>query len=902
MRKLIIEDETGRSGYDLVKEVTTVGRDASCDLALEAVGVSRQHLRITQVGENLLAEDLGSSNGTELNGETLEVVETLGRGDVLKLGDIILHVDEAIDTAAGGPRGDSSRENRQRVDARKKKSNVPFAIGIALLLAIFAWMFRPDSLRSQAGDNQGSKTGTKNALLDNERDTGEAAMRDEGEELANRRLPLNPEERRKTQRRIQLLKAVKLEVEGHLVQDNFIAAQSAITAFELRENGIATTLRKLLKKKMSRSAKKTREEFAEQRRAGRTEYARGFLVEKISQFPAGSEARNDLEAFLKGRDVVARGDTEARRTDEESVSNSNRSNDLRDRTNTAGGVPNKVSPGTPDEAKADFGRLRPQAAAAFRNRDYAGATIIYESMVHLVARAEVSAHEAVVVKRRLRLSKHLRRMQNTISTLVAADARSFTGIPVTGGKRVDCAGYREGKFAFYNGENELIKDWSELSDEAILSLITKSKPEGADAIDAGVFAILTGKKSRGHAMIRRGEKNMASLKPKAQLALADAMGIEKPRQGFVWIGKEYLTARNVARVDAQATIDKNVPLLAHSDPKVRREAYIVLRSMGPRAASSFHRGLLEAKASLLKKLEVQPVFQKLAKLAAMREELETLRHHALELIFDEQAYPYPYRGVGGDAASRHATANREIKIRVKPIRELWASKAKASVGADFLKSVQLLAEYNLELDDIGIGRGAADPVFLSFLPAKGEVSIQTFANSKKERLRIDTSFLWIADNDKKKSIAKGIERQQVAITNQYRMLMGRHAVQLNDRLVECARMHSHDMSVQGFFAHENPTVKEKKTPFDRMRWVGFFGSGGSENIHAGGSDPRSAHEGWITSSGHHRNILGRSWLLLGSGQDGRNWTQNFSRTEYSDEERERRGLPKGGLRTLQQKN
>jgi uncharacterized protein YkwD len=43
----------------------------------------------------------------------------------------------------------------------------------------------------------------------------------------------------------------------------------------------------------------------------------------------------------------------------------------------------------------------------------------------------------------------------------------------------------------------------------------------------------------------------------------------------------------------------------------------------------------------------------------------------------------------------------------------------------------------------------------------------------------------------------------------------------------------------------------------------------------GSSDAQGAHNGWIHSSGHHRNILMPGWSEMGTGQSGRYWTQNF---------------------------
>lgn len=117
------------------------------------------------------------------------------------------------------------------------------------------------------------------------------------------------------------------------------------------------------------------------------------------------------------------------------------------------------------------------------------------------------------------------------------------------------------------------------------------------------------------------------------------------------------------------------------------------------------------------------------------------------------------------------------------------------------------------------------------------------------------------------------EVSQVKITNDYRIMMGRTALEIDPRLVDSARGHSHDMTARGFFAHDSP-VPGKRTPFVRMAKAGYPAAGG-ENIAMGYTSPQAAHNGWYNSSGHHRNILAPSWRAMGSGRDGKHWTQNF---------------------------
>lgn len=69
----------------LRSETTVIGRGADCDVRVVDASVSRRHARLTVVGRAVVVEDLGSTNGTLLNGKKVGR-ETLGNGDELRFG------------------------------------------------------------------------------------------------------------------------------------------------------------------------------------------------------------------------------------------------------------------------------------------------------------------------------------------------------------------------------------------------------------------------------------------------------------------------------------------------------------------------------------------------------------------------------------------------------------------------------------------------------------------------------------------------------------------------------------------------------------------------------------------------------------------------------------------------
>jgi pSer/pThr/pTyr-binding forkhead associated (FHA) protein len=63
-----------------------IGREASLALPLDDEQTSRRHARVEAQGDHAVLEDLGSTNGTYLNGQPIEGQRTLRPGDRLRVG------------------------------------------------------------------------------------------------------------------------------------------------------------------------------------------------------------------------------------------------------------------------------------------------------------------------------------------------------------------------------------------------------------------------------------------------------------------------------------------------------------------------------------------------------------------------------------------------------------------------------------------------------------------------------------------------------------------------------------------------------------------------------------------------------------------------------------------------
>jgi ABC transport system ATP-binding/permease protein len=79
---LVIHEGAGAGSEHPVDGELILGREsASADLVIEDPGVSRRHARVLTETGAVIVEDLGSSNGTYVNGERISGAVELAAGD-----------------------------------------------------------------------------------------------------------------------------------------------------------------------------------------------------------------------------------------------------------------------------------------------------------------------------------------------------------------------------------------------------------------------------------------------------------------------------------------------------------------------------------------------------------------------------------------------------------------------------------------------------------------------------------------------------------------------------------------------------------------------------------------------------------------------------------------------------
>jgi len=75
--------------YELSDREITIGRDINADIVINIPEVSRRHVRLLLETGGYVIEDLGSTNGTFVNGQRVTGTKLLNHGDSVMLGEAV---------------------------------------------------------------------------------------------------------------------------------------------------------------------------------------------------------------------------------------------------------------------------------------------------------------------------------------------------------------------------------------------------------------------------------------------------------------------------------------------------------------------------------------------------------------------------------------------------------------------------------------------------------------------------------------------------------------------------------------------------------------------------------------------------------------------------------------------
>jgi pSer/pThr/pTyr-binding forkhead associated (FHA) protein len=83
---VVVEGPAAGAKVSIEKRPITIGRASICDLTLEDDFISSRHLRISMQSDGYVVEDLGSTNGTWVEGERLSEPVLIKPGVRIKMG------------------------------------------------------------------------------------------------------------------------------------------------------------------------------------------------------------------------------------------------------------------------------------------------------------------------------------------------------------------------------------------------------------------------------------------------------------------------------------------------------------------------------------------------------------------------------------------------------------------------------------------------------------------------------------------------------------------------------------------------------------------------------------------------------------------------------------------------
>lgn len=117
MASITVESGGEREAYGLESPAVVLGRGLEADVRLKDIKSSRRHCQIERQGAAYLLTDLGSGNGTYLNGVQVSGAQTLTPGDRIQIGDTVITFqgDPAPRAAAPAPAATPNRSATQRM-------------------------------------------------------------------------------------------------------------------------------------------------------------------------------------------------------------------------------------------------------------------------------------------------------------------------------------------------------------------------------------------------------------------------------------------------------------------------------------------------------------------------------------------------------------------------------------------------------------------------------------------------------------------------------------------------------------------------------------------------------------------------------------------------------------------
>lgn len=126
MPRLVLLQGGQATPYEIGPNEFVLGRLPECDIQLQSSMVSRKHARVIRSGSDFVFEDLGSGNGSFVNGKRIEGPVTLQHDDRIKVGPILMRFEG--DNPSGKTRPPLSETDAFNLDVTGEDDDVSSTI------------------------------------------------------------------------------------------------------------------------------------------------------------------------------------------------------------------------------------------------------------------------------------------------------------------------------------------------------------------------------------------------------------------------------------------------------------------------------------------------------------------------------------------------------------------------------------------------------------------------------------------------------------------------------------------------------------------------------------------------------------------------------------------------------
>jgi uncharacterized protein YkwD len=629
------------------------------------------------------------------------------------------------------------------------------------------------------------------------------------------------------------------------------ALQSLSYALDATDEGVAAPLREAgirIRATVGREMRAVLERVRDQSRGGRVEdidRALALLDQEVGRFPPEGE----FGLLAKEREDLASYRVEIERRASLGVGGAGPAS-----APTLAQLRDLLAEARSAERAGDFGRAAEQidaAAGAVRASDPAYAAHLDGRRADLLCIAAFDAHVRSVLREKGSQTVAFAEGE-TLALGLTDDALTASGEPCT---------------------------VAELAPASLATLVA-DRSSGVDAVlGAAVLAYRAGEREAAEALLARAVRADSSAQPRIDGILGRGRGEESVQGGYRLVDGAFVAVRELEVRKRAKELERILARVVRLEPAKRDAELDEILSAGPQELDALLVALRTTAQASVGRIERDSFRRHWEKVAAVRETLDKARVHAKELIYDQEAYFYPFRppAVSAEKAAEYQRVQADVDARVAAVRELWEGDGPAKRAPKRLLAeleqldwmVTVLAGFGERLPDV------EDRVaWARALPTDVDLELRTFAWDRQELSEFARWNRVLAFNGKKYDDLSRAEITQVEITNAYRLMFGHRPLAVNLKLLEATRGHAEEMARLGYFSHYSPTPG-RESPFERMTLAGYHG-GASENI-ANHPSAESAHHGWTHSAGHHRNLLAPTHDEFAVGNSGRLWVQNFGR-------------------------